>query len=59
MYEILILIPVLVACAYTSYKIGRRDGAESLMVVLHKQKIICYDDKGNVKPNPFFDAWLF
>jgi hypothetical protein len=56
MYEILILIPVLVACAYTSYKIGRRDGAESLMVVLHKQKIICYDDKGNVKPNPFFDA---
>ena len=56
MYELLTLalIIVLAGCAWTSYKIGRRDGAESLLEILHKQKIIAYDHNGEVRPNPFY-----
>jgi hypothetical protein len=51
-----LLIPavLIVACGYSSYKIGRADGAEALLEILHKKRIIAYDDKGNIKPNPFF-----
>ena len=59
MYEILIALICGLGLAWSSYKLGRRDGAESLLNLLQSKKIICYDDKGNIKPNQFFDAWLF
>ena len=59
MYDVIygvIIVVTMVACAWTSYKIGRRDGAESLIEILHHQKIIAYDEKGNIKPNPWFET---
>lgn len=41
--------------AYKCYQDGVRKGAENALLILHEQKIICYDNKGNIKPNPFFD----
>lgn len=56
---IILLMLVTLGCSWSSYKIGRREGAEACLELLHEQKIICYDDKGHIKPNPFFDhdAW--
>tara|TARA_Y100001937_G_scaffold124926_1_gene190609 strand:- start:898 stop:1086 length:189 start_codon:yes stop_codon:yes gene_type:complete len=39
-----------------AYDIGVREGAAHTVDKLHKMKIISYDDEGNIKPNPFFDA---
>tara|TARA_A200000159_G_C7302525_1_gene330834 strand:- start:67 stop:273 length:207 start_codon:yes stop_codon:yes gene_type:complete len=50
-----IMLLVTIGMMYSSYKIGRREGAEACLEVLHKNKVICYDNKGNIKPNPFFD----
>ncbi len=36
------------------YKTGIKTGAESALEELHKHKIICYDNKGNIKPNQFW-----
>jgi hypothetical protein len=45
--------------AWSSYRIGytegSRKGAEKCLEILHKQKVICYDNRGHIKPNPFFD----
>jgi len=56
MYEFLIGIIVVSGAAWSSYKIGRKDGAEKLLTILQKQKIICYDENGHIKPNPFYNA---
>lgn len=42
------------ACAWSSYRIGRKDGAGAMLDILQSQKIISYDVKGNVIPNPFY-----
>tara|TARA_E500000318_G_scaffold100623_1_gene103448 strand:- start:540 stop:725 length:186 start_codon:yes stop_codon:yes gene_type:complete len=47
---------LLYGCGKQSYKQGMRDGAAHTVDKLHEAKIISYDDKGNIKPNPFFDA---
>ena len=57
MYDIIFpiaMIGVVCASAWTSYKIGRKDGATALLEILQHQKIIAYDNKGNVKPNQFY-----
>ena len=56
MYEIIVLGIVLccAGCAWTSYKIGLREGAKNMLDLLQQQKIIAYTNKGNIKPNPFF-----
>ncbi len=41
--------------AYKCYQDGVKFGAEKALEILYNQKIICYDNKGNIKPNPFFD----
>lgn len=53
-YAILILFTI--ACAYFSFNAGVKDGAARTVDKLHEAKIICYDNKGNIRPNPFFDA---
>lgn len=54
MMELLIPAILIIGCGWSSYKIGRADGAEALLEILHKRRIIAYDEKGNIKPNPFF-----
>jgi hypothetical protein len=39
---------------YTSYKIGVREGSERMIDKLHEIGVITYDEKGRIKPNPFF-----
>ena len=45
-------------CSYQSYKIGHHDGvrtgAEGALETLHEQKVISFDNKGNIVPNPYF-----
>ena len=39
---------------YHMYKTGIKQGAENCIDLLHAKKIICYDNKGDIKPNQFF-----
>tara|TARA_B100000902_G_scaffold296530_1_gene283534 strand:+ start:1730 stop:1918 length:189 start_codon:yes stop_codon:yes gene_type:complete len=45
-------------CSYQAYKIGWQDGvrtgAEGALETLHEQKVISFDNKGNIVPNPYF-----
>ena len=41
------------ACVHF-YKQGLREGAERCIMALHREKIIAYDDTGEIYPNPFF-----
>ena len=54
----LVFFIVLLGCSYSSYIIGRaegvRSGAENTIDVLHENKVISFDNKGNIIPNPFF-----
>ena len=60
MFEIsfIIFILCLAGCSWQSYGIGKKagltEGTEKALEVLHEQKIIAFDDKGNIIPNPFF-----
>ncbi len=40
---------------YSCFKEGTKHGASSCLELLHEKKIICYDNRGHIKPNPFFD----
>lgn len=40
---------------YSCFKEGTKKGAETCLELLHEKKIICYDNRGHIKPNPFFD----
>lgn len=46
----------LFGCSYYSRKEGLKVGAEETINRLHQAKIISYDDKGNIVPNPFYNA---
>lgn len=57
MIDILMYITLAIitaACAWTSYGLGRKDGAGAMIDILHEQKIISYDETGNIVPNPFY-----
>jgi len=45
-------------CSYQSYRIGYnegvRSGAENTIDALHENKVISFDNKGNIVPNPYF-----
>ena len=47
LYTFIIMLAA-VGCAWSSYKIGRKEGAEAALEILYNKKIICYDDKGNI-----------
>ena len=42
---------VILGAAYTSYRIGIREGAESLLDFLEEAGVINVDDKDNITPN--------
>ena len=39
---------------YSCWKAGLQRGAEKTIEMLHALKIICYDNKGEIKPNQFW-----
>ena len=45
-----------VAACYEFYRRGLRDGATKTVEKLHEAKIIAFDNKGEIYPNPFFEA---
>ncbi len=53
-WEIIILILFGAGFGYHMYKIGISEGIEICLIKLAEQKIISLDNKGNIKPNPFF-----
>lgn len=54
MIEFIVLAVCLIGASYKAYKIGVKEGAEKVLVKLHETKIIAFDDKGEIKPNPFY-----
>jgi uncharacterized protein YceK len=56
----LIFIIILSGCAWSSFKIGHnegvRAGAETTIEMLHTNKVISFDNKGNIVPNSYFKA---
>lgn len=57
MFEYFLIFAICMAGAtWTAYNQGVRQGTETMLEILHEQKIIRFDDKGNIRPNPFFDA---
>ena len=43
-----------IAFGYHMWKQGLREGGNRLLDILHEEKIIAYDHKGDIKPNPFW-----
>jgi len=41
-------------CAYQSWQLGIREGAESTVKKLHEEKIISIRTNGTIVPNPFY-----
>ena len=57
MFEYFIVFAICMAGAsWTAYHQGVRQGTETMLEILHEQKIIAFDEQGNIKPNPFFDS---
>lgn len=55
---VLIVLGCLIGSNYSSYKIaykdGVRSGAETTIDMLHENRVISFDNKGNIVPNPYF-----
>ena len=41
--------------AYYAYNLGIKEGVNRSLQVLRNKKIIAYDNKGEIYPNPFFE----
>ena len=54
MIEYVIFGFVVFGCGYSCYKIGLKTGAANAIDVLYQQKIVAFDQAGNIKPNPFY-----
>lgn len=54
MIEFIIFSICLFGCGYKAFQIGIKEGAERTLTKLHETKIIAFDERGNIKPNPFY-----
>ena len=49
---------ILIACAfgfgYSCWKAGLKQGGATALELLREKKIITYDNKGDIKPNKFY-----
>jgi hypothetical protein len=54
-WQIIIITLFGVFFGHRMYKVGVKEGAEWTLQKLHENKIICYDNKGDIKPNPFWE----
>ena len=52
--EYLIFAVAISLCAYQSWQLGVREGAERTVKKLHQEKIIAIKRKGDIYPNPFY-----
>ena len=55
---LLVLFISVVGVGYTSYKIGIKEGSESMLSLLEKIGVINMDDEGNITPNLNYKAKL-
>lgn len=56
-WQIIIITLFGAGFGYHMYKIGIKEGAEICLIKLTEQKIISLDNKGNIKPNPFWEEF--
>ena len=49
-----VLFILIIGVGWSSYNIGIREGSEKMIDKLHEIGVITYDEKGRIKPNPFF-----
>jgi len=54
--EYLIIILFCVGACYEFYQRGIKEGCHRTVEKLHEAKIIAFDNKGEIYPNPFFKA---
>lgn len=54
-WQIGLLIAFGAAFGYHMYRMGVKQGAIGMIDQLHKLKVISYDNKGEVRPNPFWE----
>ena len=52
--EYLFLCVVISLCAWQSWQLGIREGAERTVKKLHQEKIIAIKKNGDKYPNPFY-----
>ena len=52
--EVIIVALCGIGLGYSCWKAGLKSGAEKTLYVLREKKIICYDNKGELKPNQFW-----
>lgn len=58
--EYVIAILIMAGCAWSSYRVGVREGAARTVDKLHDARIIAYNHKGDIVPNKFFvEDWLY
>ena len=55
---LLVLFISVIGVGYTSYKIGIKEGSESMLSLLEKIGVINMDDEGNITPNINYKAKL-
>ena len=53
-WEVIIMILCGAGFGYSCWKAGLKQGASNCIEILFQKKIICYDNKGDIKPNQFF-----
>ena len=53
-WQFILLIIYASGACWIGWKAGIKKGAETVVEVLHQKKVIAYDNKGNIKPNPFW-----
>ena len=56
MIEFIIFAVCLAGASWQAFQQGIREGASRTVDKLHANKIIRFDNKGNIRPNEFFDA---
>ncbi len=52
--EYIIFFIMIGVCAYQSWQLGIREGAERAVKKLHEEKIISIRTNGAIVPNPFY-----
>ena len=52
--EYILFCVIISLCAWHSWKLGIREGAERTVKKLHQEKIISVALNGDIKPNPFY-----
>ena len=55
LWQIIVIALFGAAFGYNMYHQGIKQGAELCVAKLHEEKIISFDNAGNIRPNPFWE----